>query len=84
MTVHSNAPGTCGLVAMTSAQHAEGRQFEPGQVYFHRFHRDGEQRCHAFRASPAHPCPMHAQCAKMTRPGLEPGISGSGGRRLIH
>ena len=26
-------PGTCGLVAMTSAQHAEGRQFDPGQVY---------------------------------------------------
>ena len=24
---------TCGLVAMTSAQHAEGRQFNPGQVY---------------------------------------------------
>ena len=24
---------TCGLVAMTSAQHAEGRQFDPGQVY---------------------------------------------------
>ena len=24
---------TCGLVAMTSASHAEGRQFEPGQVY---------------------------------------------------
>ena len=26
--------GTCGLVAMTSAPHAEGRQFDPGQVYF--------------------------------------------------
>ena len=25
--------GTCGLVAMTSAPHAEGRQFDPGQVY---------------------------------------------------
>ena len=25
--------GTCGLVAMTSALHAEGRQFDPGQVY---------------------------------------------------
>ena len=24
---------TCGLVAMTSAQHAEGRQFDPGWVY---------------------------------------------------
>ena len=24
---------TCGLVAMTSAQHAESRQFDPGQVY---------------------------------------------------
>ena len=24
--------GTCGLVAMTSASHAEGRQFDPGQV----------------------------------------------------
>jgi hypothetical protein len=25
-----------------------------------------------------------ANAKKMTRPGLEPGISGSGGRRLIH
>ena len=25
--------GTCGLVAMTSAQHAEGHQLDPGQVY---------------------------------------------------
>ena len=25
---------TCGLVAMTSASHAKGRQFDPGQVYF--------------------------------------------------
>jgi hypothetical protein len=25
---------TCGLVAMTSVSHAEGRQFDPGQVYF--------------------------------------------------
>ena len=24
---------TCCLVAMTSASHAEGRQFDPGQVY---------------------------------------------------
>ena len=24
---------TCGLVAMTSASHAEGRQFDPGLVY---------------------------------------------------
>ena len=27
------AQGTCGLVAMTSASHAEGHQFDPGQVY---------------------------------------------------
>ena len=27
--------GTCGLVAMTSASHAEGRQFDPGQVYLY-------------------------------------------------
>ena len=27
-----NDHGTCGLVAMTSASHAEGRQFDPGQV----------------------------------------------------
>jgi hypothetical protein len=26
------ANSTCGLVAMTSASHAEGRQFDPGQV----------------------------------------------------
>ena len=25
---------TCGLLAMTPASHAEGRQFDPGQVYF--------------------------------------------------
>ena len=25
--------GTSGLVAMTSASHAEGRQFDPGLVY---------------------------------------------------
>ena len=29
----TNMPSTCGLVAMTSAQHAEGRRFDPGQVY---------------------------------------------------
>ena len=29
-TMHTS---TCGLVAMTSASHAEGRQFDPGQVY---------------------------------------------------
>ena len=28
-----NYPSTCGLVAMTSASHAEGRQLDPGQVY---------------------------------------------------
>ena len=27
-----NDHGTCGLVALTSASHAEGRQFDPGQV----------------------------------------------------
>ena len=30
---HAIPNGTCGLVAMTSASHAEGRQFDPGQVY---------------------------------------------------
>jgi hypothetical protein len=30
----SKLRSTCGLVAMTSASHAEGRQFDPGQVYF--------------------------------------------------
>ena len=29
----SEKHSTCGLVAMTSASHAEGRQFDPGQVY---------------------------------------------------
>ena len=29
-----NKHGTSGLVAMTSASHAEGRQFDPGLVYF--------------------------------------------------
>ena len=27
-----NDHGTCGLVAMTSASHTEGREFDPGQV----------------------------------------------------
>ncbi len=30
----SHLNGTSGLVAMTSASHAEGRQFDPGLVYF--------------------------------------------------
>ena len=30
----SELRSTCGLVAMTSASHAEGRQLDPGQVYF--------------------------------------------------
>ena len=29
----TGAVSTRGLVAMTSAQHAEGRQFDPGRVY---------------------------------------------------
>ena len=29
-----NKHGTSGLVAMTSASHAEGRQFDPDLVYF--------------------------------------------------
>ena len=33
--VREQARSTCGLVAMTSASHAEGRQFDPGQVYDH-------------------------------------------------
>ena len=32
-TRSQNWQSTCGLVAMTSASHAEGRQFDPGQVY---------------------------------------------------
>jgi hypothetical protein len=31
-TQSSSTPSTCGLVAMTTASHAEGRQFDPGQV----------------------------------------------------
>ena len=30
----SDSTSTCGLVAMTSASYAEGRQLDPGQVYF--------------------------------------------------
>ena len=33
LTEAVDSQGTCGLVAMTSASHAEGRQFDPGQVY---------------------------------------------------
>ena len=38
--------GTCGLVAMTSAAHAEGRQFDPGQVYIPRKCGDPFQKSH--------------------------------------
>ena len=38
--LRANCHSTCGLVAMTSAQHAEGRQFDPGQVYA------GSAMCH--------------------------------------
>jgi hypothetical protein len=31
---HLSSNGTIGLVAMTSASHAEGRQLDPGRVYF--------------------------------------------------
>ena len=35
MIMHTSfSASTCGLVAMTSASHAEGRQFDPGQVFF--------------------------------------------------
>ena len=33
LSVRFFCTSTCGLVAMTSASHAEGRQFDPGQVY---------------------------------------------------
>ena len=33
MNENRSNQSTCGLVAMTSASHAEGRQFDPGQVY---------------------------------------------------
>ena len=36
--------GTCGEVAMTSASHAEGRQFDPGQVYVQRVITDTQRR----------------------------------------
>ena len=44
----SKEHGTSGLVAMTSASHAEGRQFDPGLVYFSR---SGScaHRCEAWR-----------------------------------
>ena len=37
--------GTRGLVAMTSAQHAEGRQFDPGRVYAGSWAALGKPRC---------------------------------------
>ena len=36
---------SCGLVAMTTASHAEGRQFDPGQVYISFAPRTWGQRC---------------------------------------
>ena len=35
---NKNKQGTCGLVAMTSASHAEGCQLDPGQVYIFLLH----------------------------------------------
>ena len=32
LAADADAQSTCGLVAMTSAPHAEGRQLDPGQV----------------------------------------------------
>ena len=51
------ASSTHGLVAMTSAQHAEGRQFDPGWVYlFDACH--GALRLHLFAfCSFGTPCP---------------------------
>ena len=41
----SNKHGTSGLVAMTSASHAEGRQFDPGLVYICVFSRTSVRHC---------------------------------------
>ena len=40
---------TCGLVAMTSASHAEGRQFDPGQVYVTRMPWQEQAQIHLAR-----------------------------------
>ena len=32
LALHALSASTCGLVAMTSASHAEGRRFDPDQV----------------------------------------------------
>ena len=45
--------GTSGLVAMTSASHAEGRQFDPGLVYIFYFG-SGFARCRVPPPPPGH------------------------------
>ena len=52
--------GTSGLVAMTSASHAEGRQFDPGLVYFvaRLFHRLKTLYV---------PCGLHIQLGKLLK-----------------
>ena len=50
--------GTSGLVAMTSASHAEGRQFDPGLVYF------VAQPVHRLKTLYV-PCGLHIQLGKL-------------------
>ena len=45
---------TCGLVAMTSASQAEGRQFDPGQVYILLQRGASKLRLGEGRARPGH------------------------------
>ena len=78
-------PSTCGLVAMTSPSHGEGRQFDPGQVYIC-ICDEGEVTSGASFAARGHrhASELKAWCALMTLAGPEPAIFGSEGQHIIH
>ena len=66
-----NMHGTSGLVAMTSASHAEGRQFDPGLVYI-LFSRAAGLRCATCRQRTLQPtlfgmCPVAAAQIRFPR-----------------
>ena len=54
-----NMHGTSGLVAMTSASHAEGRQFDPGLVYIFFSGATGRRCAAADSALCNRPCLMY-------------------------
>ena len=69
---------TCGLVAMTSASHAEGRQFDPGQVYFciRALHRNVAQGW-CFACRPCLPPPFYRRLRSSRAPSSQALLNGA-------